>query len=384
MKVILGCDPLLQQLTGIGQYTKHIANQLISRKNIDEFKFFAHGKFFSKDILNESASINVNKLTLAQKLRSLAASSIITVKIYQFCLPYITQFTLRKYKDYVFHSPNFIMPKFKGKKIVTIHDLSTLRFPQYHPNARVDFVNQAINQAVKYADHIITDSEFIKQEIITLLDGDEKKITAIPLAADDTFHPRTSLQCAEFLNSIEVNYKQFFLFVSTVEPRKNLLNLLEAFCLYRQKYSEGLPLVIAGGNGWRNHKTVCKIKELECKGWVKYLGYADQKNIPILYSSAKALLFPSFYEGFGLPVLEAMQSGLPVLTSKNSSMSEITGESAILVDPNDIKEMSALINELSNDNDLCAVLSKDGLTRSRDYSWNKCTEETIALYKMYQ
>ena len=386
MKVILGCDPLLQPLTGIGHYTHQLALGLNQHSDIDKFELFAHGKFFDHELLrknDESGSKNDSDISLLSRARALLASSNSAVKLYQKLIPFVSQFALRDYSDFLFHSPNFILPRFEGKKITTIHDLSTIRFPQFHPAVRVSFVNNAIEEALLNADHIITDSEFIKNEIIDTFGEKPGKITAIPLGASSSFYPRNINECNRHLSNYGLTYKSYFLFVSTLEPRKNIVNLLEAFKIYRQQNPNGKPLILIGGQGWNNELILNKLSYLESKGWARYLGYVPQDSIPIFYSGAKALLFPSTYEGFGLPVLEAMQSGIPVLTSNHSSMSEISGDFAQLVNPEDISGMTESILSLADNEELCECLSDSGLIRAKDFSWERCIAETVGVYRSF-
>jgi glycosyltransferase involved in cell wall biosynthesis len=386
IRVILGCDPLLMQLTGIGHYTKQLGNALNGQDELESFKLFAHGKFFSSTLLDETfdnttATKQHQKPTFMARLRQQLASSQRVVKLYQLISPHIMRWSLRRYPDYIFHSPNFTLPPFSGKTVVTIHDLSTLRFPQYHPSARVKFLNDGLATVVKQADHIITDSEFVKTEIIELLGAEPDKITAVPLGADALFAPRNASECNAVLNEYQLQHKRFFLFVSTLEPRKNLVNLLQAFSNYRQEHPEGMPLVLVGAQGWHSEKIHNKVLTLVDKGWVKYLGYTSQSHLVILYSGARALLFPSIYEGFGLPVLEAMQSGTPVMTCADSAMSEITLNYAALTDKDDIEQMTTHITRLSTDDDWVNQLTTQGLLRAKDFSWNKCVEQTLTVYK---
>jgi alpha-1,3-rhamnosyl/mannosyltransferase len=387
MNVILGCDPLLQPLTGIGHYTNQLGNGLKELQAVETLKLFAHGKFFSQDLLTNLSEQSIStkgkltKSSLTAKLRTSLASSESVVKLYQTLLPYVTKMALKNYSDHIFHSPNFDLPNFEGKKIVTIHDLSTLRFPEYHPKSRVNFVNNAITNSISEADHIITDSEFVKAELIALLGADKHKISAIPLGADSIYMPRNQQDCFTVINKYALEYKKYFLFVSTIEPRKNLLTLLRSFSLYRKKYPNGLPLILIGGNGWNNQDILNEIANLETKGWVKYLGYVPQNHIPELYSAARSLLFPSIYEGFGLPVLEAIQSGIPVLTCKKSSMSEIVADSAALVELNDDNAMFEAISRFSEDTDWCEKLSNKGLIQAKKFSWERCITDTFKVYK---
>ncbi|GAA5142041.1 glycosyltransferase family 4 protein [Thalassotalea piscium] len=384
MKVVLGCDPLLQPLTGIGHYTNNLGKLIKEHEQIEELKFFAHGKFFSDPIVNyDSPEKNTDsQSTSFARIRNKLATFQSVVKAYQLLQPIVTKSALKRYGSYIFHSPNFILPNFDGKKVVTIHDLSTLIYPEFHPKVRVDFVNQAILHSLDTADHIITDSLFIKNELLSKFSVNKKKVSAVHLGADPQYYPRTKSDCECILEQYQLEYGQYFLFVSTLEPRKNLEGLLDAFMLYREKYTNGLPLILIGGLGWNNQRIVKKIEKLTSRGWGKYLGYIHQQHIPILYSAAAALLFPSVYEGFGLPVLEAMQSGIPVLTSKNSSMQEITQENAALINFDDIYDMMLAIERLAIDSEWTSLLIQGGLARARDFSWDKCANETVGVYKL--
>lgn len=385
--MILGCDPLLMPLTGIGHYTQNLGRGLLSAPSLNGVELFAHGRFFSnsllegetEDVLKESAE-QPRLSGFLRSARSRLALSPLVVKTYQTIFPYVDKWALRNSTDRLFHAPNFILPNFDGPKVVTIHDLSTLRFPEHHPQARVRFVNHAIENSLNNADQIITDSDFIKAELVNLLGAEPSKVTAVPLGADPEFKPRTNELCDATLTKYNLTFGSYFLFVSTIEPRKNLLNLLKAFENYRAIRLNGLPLVIVGGDGWHNREILEKIDKLMSKGWIRRLGYLPQKDMPILFSGGRALLFPSSYEGFGLPVLEALQSGLPVMTSDNSSMSEIVGNCALLVEKNDIDTMVKYICLLEEDDELLNKLSQSGLVRARCFSWQKCIEGTIKVY----
>jgi alpha-1,3-rhamnosyl/mannosyltransferase len=379
MKVILGCDPLLAPLTGIGQYTNELAKGLSKSNEIDSLKFFAHGKFYADDIIQLESHETVKDsespldLNIFGKLRASLAKSELMVSAYSKIIPIYERYKLKEFKDCILHSPNFILPEFEGKKVVTIHDLSTIKFPEFHPKARVSFVNRAIDKSIKLSDHIITDSEFIKNELIRDFGVNETSISAIHLGVNNTFHPRTQEQCILTLSQYKLTYCDYFLFVSTVEPRKNLVRLLSAFENYRKNNQQGLPLVLIGGEGWNSQKEHQKIKELASKGWVKYLGYVPQAHLPIIYSGAKAMLFPSLYEGFGLPVAEALQSGINVMTSLNSAMSEFSKHNASLVNPLDIDDIERSIHQLSQCNNKGII--------NQSFDWKKTCDEVIAVYK---
>lgn len=386
MKLILGCDPLLQPLTGIGNYTQKLAEGYLKKDEIEDLQLFAHGRFFNHELVEKcilNKDIDDGKqhpVSFFSKVRGELASSELAVKIYSLMFPYINRARLSQHKHYLYHSPNFVLPNFEGKKVVTIHDLSTIKFPSYHPKARVKYVNQQIEKSINYADHIITDSQFIKKEIVDMFALSENKVSAIHLGASSLFSVRDEKECS-VIEKYGLKYNNFFLFVSTIEPRKNIVNLLKAFAMYRKEKPNGLPLILVGNKGWNDEGIQDLISRLSVKGWLQHLGYVRQCDIPFLYSSAKGLLFPSLYEGFGLPVLEAMQSGTPVLTSTNSSMCEITQNNAALVEPEDINVMCQQIKRLSDDQEWALNLRKNGLIRSQDFSWDKCTKETLNVYR---
>ncbi|AIY64607.1 glycosyltransferase family 4 protein [Pseudoalteromonas piratica] len=374
MKVVLGCDPLLAQLTGIGNYTQQLGAGLLNSSRIEILELFAHGKYYGHELLMEPENSEKPKKvngTLWAALRSNLANSTLAVSLYSKLIPIIEKRALRTKDDYIFHSPNFLLPNHGGKRVVTIHDLSTMVHPEFHPSSRVKLVNNAIEQSVKYADHIITDSKFIKNQLCESFALSSDKVSAIHLGVSEQYFPRSEEQCTPFLYDYGLVYKQFLLFVSTIEPRKNVLRLLQAFQLYREKNKNGLPLILIGGLGWNNEKEHNKIRELEGKGWVRYLGYVKQRDIPFLYAASKGVVFPSLYEGFGLPVAEAMQSGVSVLVSENSSMSEFSGESAYLVDPLDVDSIRSAIEELT---------FSELTPKSMSFSWENTVRATIESY----
>lgn len=377
MKVVLGCDPLLAPLTGIGQYTQQLGLGLLAHSNVDELSLFAHGKYYNTDLLQSSDTLNVERSAKNAKsdiwtsLRSNLAKSNLAVSLYSKLIPIVEKRALKGKKEHIFHSPNFLLPNHGGKRIVTIHDLSTLVHPEFHPSSRVKLVNQAIEQSVRFADHIITDSAFIKHQLCEGFALSPNKVTAIHLGVSEKYFPRNEVQCSNVLNSYGLAFKQFLLFVSTIEPRKNVLRLLQAYQLYREQYSECLPLILVGSPGWRSDDEHRIIKQLETKGWVKYLGYVKQNDVPVLYAASKGLVFPSLYEGFGLPVAEAMQSGVSVLTSENSAMSEFSDEGVYQVNPHDSESIKEGI---------VALVQSKTKPKPVIFDWNNCVKSTIEVY----
>jgi alpha-1,3-rhamnosyl/mannosyltransferase len=392
MRLVIGGDPLFGPPTGIGQYTSHIVDNLINRPEIDDLKLLAYGVLMSTDQVRSNAGkeqpgdedIGDSKPSSAfGKIRGIAARNTIMVKAYEKIYPLMSRWSLRGYDSHdIFHSPNYVLPPFPGRRVVTILDLSTIRFPEYHPAASVRFINGHIEHAIKEADHILTISDFVRNEIIEHFSFHQEKITTTYLGADDSFQP---INQAEFETSSfapQLGFKQYFLFVSTIEPRKNLTRLLDAYEAYQQQQgSDAMPLILTGLTGWKSSQIHTRLQALQSKGFVQYLGYVSQRELPTLFAGARALLFPSLYEGFGLPIVEAMKSGTAVMTSKASAMSEVAGDAALYIDPSDADDMAAKIMELANNQALEQSLVSKGLQKAATYSWAHCADLTLNAYR---
>jgi alpha-1,3-rhamnosyl/mannosyltransferase len=243
---------------------------------------------------------------------------------------------LRKYQDrYLYHSPNFGLPPFDGPTVATVHDLSVLKFPEFHRRQTVELCERGINDAVNRGAHIITDSRVVQAEIQKEFVLPSERISAIHLAPDPRCQPRTEAQCSHLLRTLNLEYRSFFLSVGTIEPRKNLLRLLGAFRRGRSEGHFDWPLVVVGASGWKNDKEHEALQELCRDGRAIYLKYVPDDTLHVLYSAASALVYPSIYEGFGLPVAEALASGCPVITSAGTAMEEFAAGKATLVNPLD-------------------------------------------------
>lgn len=384
LRVLLNADALLPPLTGLGQYTWNLAHGLDGHKALDHVVLFTHGGFpklqdFAAETRQEQGA---GTTRLLSRLRPMLAKSSLAVKIYEQVMPWVYSYRMKAFaRDYILHSPNFVLPPYSGVSIATFHDLSTLRYADYHPRARVDFVNRAMDRAVGQASHIITDTEHVRQEVMEQFGISEDRCTAIPLGADSVFHPRDETACRTVLDRHSLMYREFCLFVSTIEPRKNLLRLLSAYERCWQHCQSPLPLVVIGGVGWHSEKEHKLMRSLAGRGLVQYLGYVPQDELPLYYAAAKAFVFPSLYEGFGLPVLEAMQSGTSVLTSGASAMSEVCGGAAVLVNPLDVEDITEGLKEILHNDANTADRVSQGLERAARFSWERCVSQTVQVYK---
>ena len=280
----------------------------------------------------------------------------------------------------LFHSTAFFpWPTQKAKLVLTVHDLSVFRFPQFHPQRMVNFYRRCFRNAIPSADRICADSENTKADLAELFKVPEQKITVIYPGVERRFAEAVWRQ-EGVVGKYDLD-SPYILSVGALEPRKNLVGLLEAFCLLKE--SKGVPhqLVIVGGKGWLYQEFLDRLDSSKYRDQIRLLGYVPYGELPSLYHNAAAFVYPSFYEGFGLPVLEAMASGTPVVTSNNSSMLEIASGAAQLVDPANSEEIAWGIEKILFDRDYALMLSEKGKERAKSFDWRKTAIETLKVYQ---
>jgi len=280
----------------------------------------------------------------------------------------------------VLHSPDFIPPFRRScKSVITIHDLNFLLYPHFLTPQSASYYGQ-IDQAVRKCDHIIAVSESTKRDIVRLTGAPENKITVVYEAADPSFRPIDDQAVLAALKQRLGIERDYVLFVSTIEPRKNVPTLLVAFKRLLDSYHSPVNLVLAGEKGWLFEEVFALVEKLELQGRVQFLGHVLPEDLPELYNAAKLLVHPAFYEGFGLPPLEAMACGTPVVVSNTSALPEIVGDAAQLVDPTDADGMAVAIWRVLSDETLQRRMSEKGLRRARRFSWKKAALETLDIY----
>lgn len=282
-----------------------------------------------------------------------------------------------KHPDLLF-VPAFSAPLiWPGKMIVTCHDLIGSLFPENFSRSAKLYWHDLLPYSLKRADQIITISESTKKDIIRLTGISEVKIAVIPLATDEIFKPCEDLQLVDKVKKTFQLNKPYCLAVGTIEPRKNLPFLVEAFAHAK---SADYDLVIVGKKGWDMGKLYQTIQQSHLRDRVKILEYVPESDLPILYSAATALLFPSLYEGFGLPILEAMACGTPVIASTASSIPEVGGEAILYADPKDSLAWSDNISQILNDRTKRQNLRALGLKRAQQFSWERTARATLKLF----
>lgn len=377
MKIILDVDALSPPLTGIGYYTNQLMKGLEKDTFITDLKLVRAGKILEPSEFSIPTG-TANSLTAAA--RKLPFRALLRWGYHNYREARFWHSSVQK-KDYILHAPNYSLLPFTGRSLVTIHDLSFIRHPEFHPAERVRYWRRAIQTVVKRADRIITDSHYQKNEIIDLLDVDESLVAVTHLGVSENFRPYELEECEPLLLDSGLTYKQFSLVVATVEPRKNFERIISAFLNLPKAFKESYPLVIVGDKGWLSDNVHKSIETLIAQGYAYRLGYVTDDQLWRLYASAAVFVYPSLYEGFGLPVLEAMASGTAVLSSNTTSIPEVVGDSGVLVDPKSSDALTDAWLRLLDDVDLRSKLSITGLERARTFSWERCVNDTIRVYK---
>jgi glycosyltransferase involved in cell wall biosynthesis len=268
-----------------------------------------------------------------------------------------------------------------GRYVATIHDMIPLLWPQWVTRQHRWVVTAAYHYLRRQADLVIAPSEATKADIVRRLQISPQRITVIPWGCEERFRP---VGDPERFAAVQRRYRlpaRYLLFVGTLEPRKNLTTLLHAYAMLRAEgCSTELKLVVAGRTGWLYADIFDTVKTLALEDEVIFTGFVADEDLPALYRGAHMFVFPSLYEGFGLPILEAMASGVPVITSHTASMPEVAGDAAILVDPHDPKAIAEGMARVLAEDRLREALIQKGLARARRYTWDSVAQKTLELY----
>jgi glycosyltransferase involved in cell wall biosynthesis len=282
------------------------------------------------------------------------------------------------------HAPDFVAPPTRrARRLVTVHDLTFLVVPEHaHPQLRA-YLGDAVPRSVRAADHVFADSEATKLDLQRLLDVPEEKISVVYVGADPRFRPlreEERIEARAALTGAGVPDGPYLLTVGTVEPRKNHVGLLRAFAELRRR---GAPhrLVIAGKRGWLDEPIFAAVDALRLGELVTFLDFFPDDLLPALYACADLFLLPSFYEGFGIPLLEAMGCGTPAIVADRPSLPEIAGGAAVLVEPEDTAALAEATWSLLHDATGQAELRSRGLARARDFDWRDSAERVLARYR---
>ncbi|MFN7851671.1 glycosyltransferase family 1 protein [Anabaena sp. AL09] len=381
-KVIIDVTPIDSQPSGVGLYVFNLVEALSKLEYTESFelglayqpglKNWLKGKLDFPD--NLQLYPNIYQIPIPVRLSNLFLDYLPQI------FPHYLQPILGK--PNVFHGTNYTVYPYKNiQKVITIYDLSFIRYPEY-TNSVVQQYTKRLIKCLEWTDLIITISESSKEDIINYLKVPAEKIFVTPLASQYNANFLSSLDLDKEVDNINYDFsKPYLLFVSTIEPRKNINAIVSAFNFLKQKYKVEHQLVLIGKKGWNYEPIFTAIQNSPCKDEIHHLDYLSNELVALFYSKADVFLYPSHYEGFGLPVLEAMKLGTPVITSNTSSIPEVTGNAAILIDPNDYMQLAEAILQVISDSQLRQNLINKGKIRADLFSWERTAKETLKAYK---
>ncbi len=374
LKLIVSIDQIKSPLTGVGRYSYELVTELQRLPQIESLHYFRGAGF---DTVLEPMQGKVGRLNrFGRRLMSAPGA----IDLYRRLAAFRQSRALLGHEDHLFHGTSFYLPPFSGRSVVTIHDLSPFVWPECHPPERVRYMELEVSLSVKRASLLITDSQFTRLEVANYFGKPLEDIHVVPLASAPYFYPREEAQLGAFIKKYRLDYQRYSLFVGTIEPRKNLLVLLDAYERLPAGLRKQWPLVLTGHQGWRSDEIHARIAQGARAGWVRYLGFVDSDDLPLLYAGARLFVFPSLYEGFGLPVLEAMASGIPVVCSDSSSLPEVAEGVALMCDANDVQALSGYFERGLEDSHWRIQAISAGLVKAGEYSWRRCAQSTAEVY----
>ena len=366
MRIGIDATALPPQLFGVGNYIVNLTQALLRLEATNEYLIFAkspHAEWFAG-----SGHAQVVRANLPSRFHRIAWE--------QTFFPLL----IRRHHLDVVHSPHYTTPILAAcAHIVTFHDMTFFSHPEAHLLYKRIFFRTMIAVSARRADAIIAISQNTHDDILRRLPINPAKVFTIPYGIASIFRPMPKPAQDKIRRRYDLP-AQFVLYVGNLEPRKNLPMLLRAFA---QLVQRGLPhaLVLVGSRGWKEEPIFSTLRALNLGARVFLPGYIPQDELPALYSAASVFVYASRYEGFGLPVLEAMACGAPVITSNVASMPEIAGNAGVLIDPNDETELTDALGRVLTDDELRTRLARAGLERAQSFSWERAAQATLAVYE---
>jgi len=362
MKIGIDTNIFAVDRAGSAVYTRQLIKNLISIDNKNSYDFFSFGSEFIK------------KKGLNKRLENIIRDAL--------WIPFMLPYKLNSRKIDILHCPTFKAPtKCRIPLVVTFLDIHILKNPTDYSSGFGSYCKFMLPKIAKTASRLITISESSKKDIVETLRIPEDKVVVTHCGYDKIFIP---ISDKIVLNKVKEKYnlpKRFILYVGAIQPRKNISALLRAYAGLIKEKKLDYQLVFTSGTGWKNKDIFTLIGELEIKDNVKFLGYIPESDLPCVYSLADFFVYPSFYEGFGMPALEAMACGCPVITSNTSSLPEVIGDAGIMIDPYSMKELEDAMLRLAKDSLLRGEMREKGFKRVKMFSWEKCARETLNVYR---
>ena len=371
MSLIININSLHQPpITGIGRYTAEILKCLLKDNDIQAFD---HLKIYTPQQLEEKlrhlddlSEARLKAEEVGSWLRSTLKKVPYARKLNRYRQQRNLSSILQKYEDSIYWEPNYILQPFDGQSVASVHDLSYIKYPQFHTTKTRRWLEDNLEKTICKADALLTLSEFSKQEIIQQFSVVENKIKIVAPAVAEEFKTTISTETAKKLKQKYQLPEKYILSVCTLEPRKNLKTLIRAYSQLPKKLKHNYPLVLVGSKGWGDTESI--IQQMVKSNEIILLGYIAQQDIPNIYKASTLFIYISLYEGYGMPVAEAMASGTAVITSKESAMSEIS-TAAKQVNPLDEQEVTEAMQEYLEDEHVRKQAADKGRLKMQASSW---------------
>lgn len=374
IKLLVDINPLLKRRTGVGNYIFYLLREILRDERVEDvvgvdgLRFWPREKLVSLLFPAEHPSLGspengrrrgvslLRRLPLMREMRGILLAARIRLQ-------------WNHYHDYVFWGGNYYLPPLnKLKSVVTVHDLSHLHYPEFHPPDRVKFLQRRLPRIMAHANAIVAVSETTRQDIYVTL-GKRIKLPPVFVVTPSCASLSPSLPAGDVVGMVKQKYQlpeRFILSVGTLEPRKNVARLVEAYGTLEPDLQGDWPLLLAGDKGWLTEDLA---KTLQQQTNIRWLGFVPDEDMPALYEAAGIFAYVSLFEGFGMPVLEAMSYGVPVLTSNISSMPEVAGDAALLTDPLSIDDIADSLRNLIQNEALRERLAVAGREQAQQFGW---------------
>lgn len=371
MHITIDYTPALRQTAGIGRYTKGLVAALADLDRANEYTLFCAGQTPENQAWPENFAVRASNVPARW----------LTAGWHKLGLPLPAE-QLAGPCD-IFHSPDFTLPPLRAARgVVTVHDLSFLRLPQHADPGLRAYLQKTVPRSVERACRVLADSQSTCDDLAELLAVPPEKVSVVPAGVEPRFRP---IRDAVKLDEVRARYhlpRWFILSVGTIEPRKNLSRLISAYAQLRRQ--TGLPhaLVLAGKQGWLYQDIYNQVQREGLSEHVQFIGFVADDDLPSLYTLADLLAFPSLYEGFGLPPLEAMACGTPVITSRNSSLPEAVGSAALMVEAEDTEELADAMARVLGNANLRIRLADLGRAQAARFTWAEAAKKLLLAYQL--
>lgn len=385
MRLITNVTPLLSPLTGIGHYTNQLLLQLLEHPEVSDIRGFSPVSWYKQEeikqlLLSQADSQNSHlspRHSKTSRLISIAKKVPYARKLRNFIQSKTTSKQPRDLEDYLYWEPNYSLSPINAPAATTVYDLSHLHYPQFHPAERIEILSKTLPISIANAKRVVTISEYSKSDIIQNFSVPEDKIDIVPPAVSNHFRMKIPHNKTALIRQRYKLPKNYTLSVATLEPRKNIEGLIQAFTRLPKSIKQHYPLVLVGSKGWLSEPLKKLIAPLQAKSEIIRLGYVPQADMPAIFSAASCMAYVSLFEGYGMPVAEAMVSGTAVITSNCSSMPEVAKDSAILVNPRDNDDILEALTKVIEDTELRTSMELRGQQASLDYTWERSAEKLL-------